>query len=195
MKAIDNAARAREIYTTLMKEIHKFPCIGEREWGNPSGDIQLLDVFEVEKQGKRIWVSGVEWVASGTTEVNRMGILSTLPTNRNETLGQILEINLPLNFSNYFNTRMFEDNGLVEIRNYGKFTIGRKGLKREDFFNYHIKHGYEKEILLDEKNSKYICALKIEQGEIDKEFLAERIVYLTYMIKEFKDYFRRLAKV
>ena len=194
MTATDDTTRVKQIYATIMEEIHKFKYIGKKKWGNPSGDIKLLDVFEIEEQGKKLWVSGIEWLNNGTQEIKSLGILCIPPVTSTGTLGQVLEINLSLHSSNCFNTRMFEEKGLIEIRNYGKFTIGRKSLKREDFFNYLINHGYAQEIIKDEKGNKFISALRIEQNNINKDYIAEQLVKIAYMVKEFKDYFRERSE-
>ncbi|AYO31672.1 hypothetical protein D2962_14660 [Biomaibacter acetigenes] len=156
MNKVDNEERTREIFHVLEIGLANFKRIGQRKWGNPSGSLEELDVYEIKDKEDIIWASTVEWCNASTGEINRCGILTTLPGDSNNTLGQILEVNLPYYFSKSFNTRVYEDNNLIEIRNYGKFTIGRRGLKRQYFFDYLKENGYNDEICIDEEGKEYV---------------------------------------
>lgn len=193
MNKIDDRGRTREIFDILREGLTNFKCIGNRKWGNPSGDQQELDVYEIKNKTNTIWASTIEWCNASSGEINRCGILTTLPDyNENNTLGQILEINIPYYFSKAFNTRAYEDSNYIEIRNYGKFTIGRRGLKRQYFFDYLRNNGYKDEICLDEEGQEYICIIKIKNSNIDLQYFSEQLIKWTSILKLFKDYYREL---
>ncbi len=186
MKAIGDSEVTKRVYDAIMNVVKMFASKGQKYWGNPSGDIQLLDVYELDYDGKDIWVSGSAWVAAdGLDEVNRLGIITTPPKNDNSTstLGQVLEVNLPFYYSKRFNTRLYRDDEIIEIRNYGKFTVGRKGLKREMVFDFLSSKGYDDEILIDEAGLSYISILKFDDKTLTKDYVAERLVKLTYLIR------------
>lgn len=46
-------------------------------------------------------------------------------------------------YSKRFTTRLYENDDIIEVRNYGRFTIGRRSLKREVFFNYLREEGLD----------------------------------------------------
>jgi len=192
MYKVDSEEKTREIFNVLETCLEGFNSIGIRKWGNPSGSQQGLDVYEIEHKDNTIWVSTVEWVNASTGEVNRCGIITTLPEYSNNTLGPILEVNMPYYFSKSFNTRVYGDNNIFEIRNYGKFTIGRRGLKRKYFFDYLREHGYDDEIFIDEEGKEYICIIKFQDNSINSDYFGERLIKWTMILKEFKDYYRNL---
>lgn len=193
MYKLDDSDKARKLISILGTVIDKFEYVGKRKWGNPSGDQQELDVYEITNGVDKVWLSTVEWCNASTGEINRCGIITTVPDyNLKNTLGQIFEMNIPFYFSKSFNTRVYEEGNTVEVRNYGKFTIGRRGLKREYFFNYLRENGFENEIEYDEDGKEYISVIKFENGNIDTQHLNERLIKCTNLLKEFKDYYRSL---
>lgn len=193
MYKLDDSDKARKLISILGTVIDKFEYVGKRKWGNPSGDQQELDVYEITNGVDKVWLSTVEWCNASTGEINRCGIITTVPDyNLKNTLGQIFEMNIPFYFSKSFNTRVYEEGNTVEVRNYGKFTIGRRGLKREYFFNYLRENGFENEIEYDEDGKEYISVIKFENGNIDAQHLNERLIKCTNLLKEFKDYYRSL---
>ena len=195
MRAIDSKDKTIAVFKVLETALNSFVPLGKRKWGNPSGYQHESEIYKVVNAGKSIWAATVEWQAADSGAINRYGLLSTLPSNStNDTLGQVLEINLPFNFSKAFNTRLYEDGNSIEIRNYGKFTIGRRGLKRTDFFDYLRENGFNDGIKLDEDGQEYICFFKIESMKMENQYFAERLVELTYLLKDFKDKLRTLDK-
>lgn len=193
MYKLDDSDKARKLISILEKAINNFEYVGKRKWGNPSGDQQELDVYEITNGVDKVWLSTVEWCNASTGEINRCGIITTLPDyNSKNTLGQIFEMNIPFYFSKAFNTRVYEQGNMVEVRNYGKFTIGRRGLKREYFFNYLRENGFEDEIEYDEERKEFISVIKFDNGNIDTQHLKDRLIKCTNMLKEFKDYYRSL---
>lgn len=191
MYKVDSKERTREIFSILETGLASFKKIGKRKWGNPSGVQQALDVYEIMHGEDIIWVSTIEWCNASSGEINRCGIISTLPDNSNNTLGQILEVNMPYYFSKSFNTRVYEGKNSIEIRNYGKFTIGRRGLKRQYFFDYLRNNGEDKEICIDEDGKEYICIIKIEDDNIESQYIGQRLTKWTIVLKKFKDYYRK----
>lgn len=195
MRAVDGKDKTLAVFKVLEAALNSFVPLGKRKWGNPSGYQHESEIYKVVNAGKCIWAATVEWQAADSGVINRYGLLSTLPSNStNDTLGQVLEINLPLYFSKAFNTRLYEDGNTIEIRNYGKFTIGRRGLKRKDFFDYLRGNGFNDEIMLDEDGQEYICFFKIESMKMETRYFAERLVELTYLLKDFKNKLRTLDK-
>lgn len=194
MNKIDDREKIRTLFELLENTIkEKFKYVGKRKWGNPSGNQQELDVYEIEDGVNKIWLSTTEWCNASSGEINRCGIITTLPDyNRRNTLGQIFEMNMPYHFSKLFNTRVYEEGNEVEIRNYGKFTIGRRGLKKQYFFDYLRENGFEDEIKYDEEGKEYISVIKIKDNNIDSQYLKYRLIKWTNLLKEFKDYYRKL---
>jgi len=47
----------------------------------------------------------------------------------------------------------------------------------------------------DEDNKQYIKVLEIKDERIPMEYFCNRLVMLTYIIKEFKDYYRKYYSV
>ena len=193
MHKVDNQSLTIEIFKILEKKLLTCKHIGTRKWGNPSGFQHEEPVYELTSNRGTILASTIEWANASTGELNRCGIITTAPEkNINITLGQIFEINIPYFFSKAFNTRVYQDGNTLEIRNYGKFTIGRRGLKKQAFFDYLKQKGYENEINYDEENKEYIKVFEIENMDIPDEYFLERLIKLTYILKEYKDYFRAI---
>lgn len=194
MNKVDNIETIRDIYKLLGKAIKEnFEYVGKREWGNPSGDHQELDVYEIQDGVNKVWISTIEWCNASSGEVNRCGVITTIPDyNKRNTLGQIFEMNMPYYFSKSFNTRVYELGNEVEIRNYGKFTIGRRGLKKQYFFDYLRENGYENDIDNDEEGKEYIRVITLKNGNIDLGVLKSRLIKWTMLLKEFKDYYRSI---
>lgn len=194
MNRVDNFESIRSIFELLEKNIKEnLKYVGKREWGNPSGDHRDLDVYEIEDGVNNVWLSTIEWCNASSGEVNRCGIITTLPDyNKRNTLGQIFEMNMPYYFSKSFNTRVYEEGSCIEIRNYGKFTIGRRGLKKQYFFDYLRENDYDDDIENDEEGKEYISVIALKKGNIDLELLKCRLIKWTILLKEFKDYYRSI---
>ena len=194
MNKVENLKSIRSIFELLEKAIKEnFKYKGKREWGNPSGDHQELDVYQIEDGVNKVWLSTIEWCNASSDEVNRCGVITTVPDyNKRNTLGQIFEMNLPYYFSKSFNTRVYEEGNSIEIRNYGKFTIGRRGLKKQYFFDYLRENGYGDDIENDEEGKEYIIVIILKNGNIDLQLIKSRLIKWTILLKEFKDYYRKL---
>ncbi len=194
MRAVDSKERAIEIFDLIGDKINKYPYVGEKKWGNPSGNQHIESAYEIRNSKESIWVSGTEWLEGDQKEVNRKALIITFPDEKVETLGQVLEIVFPYNFTKRCNTRLYEGDNVVEIRNYGRFTIGRRSLKRECFFEYLKDSGYSEEILLDDDGNKYVAILTIQDRNIQNHYLGERLIFWSTMVKQYKDVMReRLA--
>jgi len=193
MNKVDNFETIKEIYELLEKAIKEnFAYIGRKKWGDPSGNCNELDVYEIGDGTNKVWLSTAMWPSASTGEINRCGIITTITNNMGNALSQILEINIPYYFSKSFNTRVYELGNEVEIRHYGRFTIGRRGLKKKYFFDYLREHGYEDEIKYDEEGKEYINFITLKNKNVDVELLKSRLIKLTMLLKEFKDYYREV---
>jgi|GEM_PF-1486119 len=191
MNKVDSEKRIKEIFNVLENGIANFKKVGKRRWGNPSGTQEELNTYEIKQKEDSILVATTEWANASTGEINRSAILTTVfPEKNYNSLGQTLEINLPYYFSKRFNTRVYEDESLIEIRHYGNFTIGRKGLKKIYFFEYLRENGYDNEICIDEEGEEYVCIIRLNGNSIEPDYLGERLIKWTKIIKEYKDYYR-----
>lgn len=182
MNKVDKCETISNLYESLQKSIEEnFKRIGKKKWGNPSGDHQELDVYEIEDGVNRVWLSTVKWSNASSGEENRCGVITTIADyNKGNTLSQIFEMNMPYYFSKSFNTRVYEEGHFIEIRNYGKFTIGRRGLKKQYFFDYLRENGYKDEI--DEEGKEYISIIKLKKNDIDSELLKFRLIKWTVLL-------------
>ncbi len=190
MKQINNQYYSEMICEIFGKLLNEFELVGKRIWGNPGGQSEEKNTFEVKNDVGIVWCSTIEWVKAGTSEINRKGIIATLPAKTNsETLGSIIDVTIPFEFKRTFNNRAYEEDGLIEIRNYGKFTVGRRGIKKEDFFNF-IRQKDLNLINFDEENKEYITVFFIKDGRIENEEFANSLIRFTYLIKEFKEGYR-----
>lgn len=194
VRGIDSESKSLEVFNLLKNTLELFPVISDaRKWSNPSGFQHESRVYELKNGNGCIWATLGAWTSASSNEINRYGILTTLPDNGKTTnvLSQIFEVNIPLFFSKRFNTRIFEEKGIIEIRNYGRFTVGTCGLSRKVFFDYLRNNKHSDEILTDEEGNDYICVLRISDDIIDKEAFVNRLVKLTLLIHAFKSHFRK----
>lgn len=193
MFKVDDKSKTKMIISELEKAIENFAYIGEYQWGDPAGTTEEIKVYEISDGDHKVWLSTIEWCDATTYEANRGGILATIPDEKKmSSLGQTFSTTMPYYFSKRFYTRVFEDDDMFEIRNYGKFTIGRVGLKMKYFFDYLKENGYEDEVKYDEEGKEYIVILKFKKGCIEPVYLKERLLKCTYLVKGFKDYRRSL---
>lgn len=189
MDECNNIKVAKKIYKLFGDKLNEFKSVGLRELGNPAGTTKLY-TYEIKHNDRSLYCAQVQWVQSGTSEYNRCGILISLPSaNPNESLGQITDIVIPYEFSRRFNCRAYEDNGLIELRSYGKYTIGRSSLKKNDFFDYIYKTNLTP-LCIDEEGKRYVTIMHIENYLITKEEFAKSIFNFAFLIKGFKDIFR-----
>lgn len=196
MRGIDSESKSQEVFNLLKNTLDLFPVISDaRKWSNPSGFQHESKVYELKNCSGCIWATLGAWTSASSNEINRYGILTTLPDSgkSSSVLSQIFEVNIPLFFSKRFNTRIFEDNGVIEIRNYGRFTIGTRGLSRKVFFDYLRNSNHQDEIIIDEEENEYIRILKISDNIIDKETFRNRLIKITLLIDKFKCQLRKYA--
>ena len=192
MKQINNEYYAKKIFEIFEGLLNQFKIINNKKWGNPAGQTDEMETFEIKNNEGTIWCSLIEWTNAGTLETNRVGLIATIPLeNKTSSLGHIVEVTIPFEFNRRFNTRAYKENGLVEIRNYGKFSIGRKGIKKKDFFDFLRKKNKDL-INIDEEKKEYITVFSIKDGQLSKEDFANSLIKFTYLIKEFKDQKRRI---
>lgn len=55
-----------------------------------------------------------------------------------KSLGKIAVVLIPYEFSRRFNCRTYKADNTIEVRSYGKYTIGRKSLKKDDFLTIFV---------------------------------------------------------
>jgi hypothetical protein len=187
MKKMDNKETAIKTSNVLKNKISEFNFVGEKKWGNPQGITDPIKTYELKNEYGNVWCCPIDWSAVNTTEINRSGILIGSPVKSPyESIGQIVEVTIPYYYSKLFSTRSYIENDIIELRNYGRFTIGRAGLKRNVFFDYIAKHALH-ETKIDEENEKYIKIFKFNNYEIDRECFKNRLVEYAYLIKNFKE--------
>ena len=180
---------AKKLYKLFGDKLKEFKFLGQRTWGDPAGIISI-DTYEINHSGRSLYCAQVEWPHFRTLEPNRCGILVSLPNNKaNESLGQITDIVIPYEFSRRFNCRAYEGNGLIEIRSYGKYTVGRSSLKKEDFFDY-IRKTNLTPLCIDEEGKQYVRIIQIDNYSMTKEEFTKAIFDFAFLIKGFKDIYR-----
>lgn len=185
LKAVDSKVRAIEIFEEVqekLKEDSEF--IGYKVWGNPASH-DNNKTYKIEVDNEVLWICYVAWSSSSGLGTNRKVILTSYPI-QNSSVGQVLEVAFPYEFSRRFNTRLYENEQIIEVRNYGRFTIGRKGLKREVFFNYLRQEGLENEILLDADGKEYINIFRIQKDNLHGNYIKKQLVKWTNIINKFK---------
>ncbi len=170
----------------LMKQ---FECVGNWKWGDPAGQSDGIPTYEiVTKDGKKVWCAIIEYSNSGTGEPNRRGILATFPVDKKKTLGSVMATMIPYEDTEKFNTRAYYAGDYYEIRNYGRVTVGREPIKRDDFFEY-MNTKYPDLVFFDEKNKRYIKCYEYKK-EMTKEAFAKQTYELTRLLAEFKGMYR-----
>lgn len=95
---------------------------------------------------------------------------------------------LQYEFKRTFNTRAYTDGNKVEIRDYGKVTVGRAGIKKTDFFNY-MQEKHPELVFIDEENKMYLKVYEYN-GILLKEDFAAYTVKFTKLMDEFKKQYR-----
>ena len=189
MEQLNTKGYAIEFCDMLQKLMEGFKYVGDWSWGNPAGQAEEIPVYEiVTKEGKRTWCSIIEYGNSRTGEPNRRGILATFPVEKKQSLGSIMATMIPYSYTRTVNTRAFVDDTVVEIRDYGKHTVGRAGIKKEDFFNY-MEQKYPDKVLLDEEGQKYVNVYRFE-GELTAEDFARQTYEMTSILADYKQAFR-----
>ena len=163
--------------------------LGKWKWGDPAGQSEGIDTYEVESNnGIKVWCSIIEYVNAGTGIPNRCGILATYPVKSKQSLGSILAATIPYEFSKRFNTRAYCDGENYEIRNYGKITVGRAGIKKEDFFEF-FEEKYPNKVFMDEESAKYIKIYEYK-AELSLEQFANQTCEAVVLLEEFKKKYR-----
>jgi hypothetical protein len=188
MIEMNNEKYSEWFYKMCENQLKNFECIGDWKWGNPAGISDEQPTYEISAKNGTVWCSLVEWLESGSGTVNRCGITATLPSEKRQSLGQIVDITIPYFFSRRFNTRAFKDGNHIEIRNYGKFTVGRAGLKKQDFFDY-VNSVDSERIEIDEEGKEYIVVFDI-YDDLSSDDFAEQLVKFTILIRDFKLQYR-----
>lgn len=187
MKQINNEYYSKKIFKIFDDLLNQFNLIDIKEWGNPAGTTEELDIYEIKNNEGTVWASLIEWGNARTLETNRLGLVATTPSKNNlSSLGHIVEVTIPFEFNRRFNTRAYEEDGIIEIRNYGRFTVGRKGIKKKDFFDF-VREKNKDLINIDEEDKEYITVFSIKDENLSKEDFANSLIRFTYLIKEFKD--------
>ena len=191
LEPIDSQYRAIEIFEYIKEKLNEdSKYMGYKVWGNPA-DNENNKTFEVQVDKDILWISYTTWGSASTMQENRKVILISYPTEK-ISIGQVLEVAFPYEYSKRFNSMLYENENIIEVRNYGKFTIGRRGLKREVFFNYLRDEGLESEILLDEYGKEYINVLIIEKEDLKSEYIKKQLIKWTNIVNRFKNIQRKI---
>ena len=189
MNEINTKDYAIQFCNMLNELMKKYEYVGDWNWGDPAGQTEPLPTYEVKtEEGEKVWCAIVEYTNSGTGVPNRRGILATYPSETRKSLGSVMATMIPYNFSRTMNTRAYSDGNKVEIRDYGKHTVGRTGIKREDFFNYMEEQCADK-VLLDEEDKKYVNVYSFD-GELTTEEFARQTVEFVNIIADYKKRYR-----
>lgn len=174
-------------YNMVEGILQRSKFVGAKNWGNPMGQSAGLDTFEIAADGTKMWCAMIEWASGTSGIINRQGFLGTYPTN-SHSLGQLVQVTIPFEFSKRFNTRAYHDGDEVEIRNYGKLTVGRSGLKKKDFFDYvfAVDPDYPQE---DENKEMYIPIFKYTK-ELTAEQFAKQLFRFAKLLDSYKKKYR-----
>jgi hypothetical protein len=187
MKQINTYEFAESFTKMITKLFKECKGVGNWSWGNPAGLTKKLPTYEIKSKYGIVWCTSISWPDSSGNE-NRKGILVTLPVTKTQSLGQIVEVTIPFEFSRLFNTRAFRDSAIIEIRNYGKFTVGRTGLKKQDFFDYVAKIEPTR-LQKDEEGKSYVIVFEYRDNLSLKSF-SEQIVSFTLLVDNYKKQYR-----
>ena len=187
MRECNTLAFSASFYKMVEDILKSGRNIGAKNWGNPMGSTYGLDTYEIEADGDKMWCSMIEWASGTSRHINRQGFIGTYPTKSN-SLGQLVDITIPFEYSKRFNTRAYHDGDDVEIRHYGKFPVGRSGLKKKDFFDYvfSVAPDYVKE---DENHEYYIPVFRYTR-EMTVELFAKQLIRFTKIVDSYKKKFR-----
>ena len=186
MNQINTKEFAMKFYAICKDIIEDGRFVGERVWGDPAGLIGELPTYEISSNGIAIWCAMIQWVKAGSDEINRVGVITTMPNEKNSSLGQIVNITVPFEFKRTYNTRAYRIGENIEIRNYGKFTIGRSGLKKKDFFEYARVKAPDM-VFIDEENKEYIKVLELKNESMNKQKFLNAIIKFSLLIANFKE--------
>ncbi|MBN9647597.1 hypothetical protein J0L31_11395 [Terrisporobacter glycolicus] len=192
LKPIDSEIRAIEIFEYIKDKIKEHSeFIGYKVWGNPA-DSDNNKTYKIEIDNEFIWICYVTWTSAATIQDNRKVILTAYPIEKS-SIGQVLEVAFPYEFSRRFNTRLYENENIIEVRNYGRFTIGRRSLKRKIFFNYLRTNGLDDEILLDGDGKEYINIFSIQKDNLQCNYIKKQLVKWTRIVNDFKTIQRKIC--
>lgn len=184
-----NTKEFSELFSRKLEELlQKAEYVGEYSWGNPSGLSGKLPTYSIKIKDEEIWCAPITWLNAGNLVENRKGLIVTDATRKQKSLGQVIEITIPYEFKRIYNTRAYVEGVHYEVRSYGKFTVGRKGLKKQDFFNY-VREYDNMLICLDEENKEYIKIFEYDKELSYKEFVSQLYNYFK-LIDTFKRNFR-----
>lgn len=191
LKPVDSEIRAIEIFEYIKDKIKEHSeFIGYKVWGNPA-DSDNNKTYKIEIDNEVVWICYVTWTSAATIQDNRKVILTAYPIEKS-SIGYVLEVAFPYEFSRRFNTRLYENENIIEVRNYGRFTIGRRSLKREIFFNYLRTEGLEDEILLDGDGKEYINIFSIQKDNLQCNYIKKQLVKWTRIVNDFKTIQRKI---
>ena len=183
-RKVDNKNRVIEIFNIIENEIKKGEYIGIRTWGDPAGSYND-DTYALSNGEESIFVNLGEFYCAGSSYINRKVIGVCSPRKDGQSLDTQLAVVLPYEYSKRFNTRIYENDINIQIRNYGRFTVGRKGLARKVFFDYLRNNGYSDEINLDEEGKEFISILDVNKN-LDYETIVNSLIKWKNIIEKFK---------
>lgn len=186
MIQINTKAFADEFCSMLEALLKQFDYVGEKRWGDPSGVNGLLETYEITANHGKAWCALDEYGYAG--EVNRKGIVIDFASENKSFANPVATVFIPYDFSKRFYTRAYNQDNYYEIRNYGRFTVGRKPLKQKDFFDY-VQKNYPELVFHDEENKLYIKAYHYRES-MDKETFAEQTFSFLKLISDFKKQYR-----
>jgi len=168
--------------------VEKFDYIGEKIWGDASGQCFPVATYEITIKCEKIWCAVAEFCHTGTGEVNRNAIMIDFASENRNSASPIATVVFPYKFSRRFASRVYRQNNYYEIRSYGKFTVGRGSRKMSEFFDY-MQKKYPELIFHDEKNKPYIKIYHYHEI-MDKETFKEQTFSFLNLISDFKKNYR-----
>ena len=192
VKTLNAKETVKHIYNQFFSLITQLEYEGLKRWGNSGNDNGYLDTYKYCSGDKTFYIAITEWVKAGTDEPNRYAILINFQVQITSTLSPTWELILPFNDSKMFDTRLYTVNGKTEIRRYGKFTIGKRSILRNKFFEYLRDIGEYSDVHIDDDGKPFLRMFTLDDT-IDNEVLINRLCYLTTLIYDYKNYCRSFS--
>lgn len=175
--------RRKQIVDAVQSVVEQGTYVGRIKWANSKEE---LDTYELTDGKDKIWCSFLDFYKSGESYPVKKAVYIA---ESNKTGEDILELDLPYNFSTRYNGLVFENDDTIEIRMYGKFKIKKRNYKAEIFMNFLKDNGYSNEVRTDENNKEYVRILKINKDlKLDLNVIKERFSKWFNVINDYKEY-------
>ncbi len=182
--------RGREVINAIEAFVKNTKFIGRKVWSNIKEE---ADVFELVSGENKVWCSFIELPKAGEGTPNRKVIYLGLPTQSKEVV-QVMDLCVPYEFSKRYSARVYECEEDIELRIYGKFSIGRKCYKADVFINYLKDNGYANEVRVDSEHKEYVRILQIDKDlNFNLESIEKRFNKWVRVVNEYKKYYEELC--